>query len=146
MDIRRSSWIAWRTSASGVSPVCFAAARSQLACSGVSSTSTVTSRRSSSLMRRRYPAVTVRNHGAIGTALPDSRCVCSWAEYSLRAKLPRPTVSMPLAWGEFGAPVERGSADDLLVGPDGALDRVSGQGDLFAPVLTLVERLPDLGP
>jgi len=53
---------------------------------------------------------------------------------------------MPLAWGEFGAPVERGSADDLLVGPDGALDRVSGQGDLFAPVLTLVERLPDLGP
>ena len=55
------------------------------------------------------------------------------AAYSLGAKLPRPTLSMPLAWGELEAAVERGSADDLLVGPDEALDRVSDQGELFAP-------------
>jgi bifunctional non-homologous end joining protein LigD len=53
---------------------------------------------------------------------------------------------MPLAWGELEAAVERGSAHDRLGGPDEALDRVSDQGDVFAPVLTLVERLPDLGP
>jgi bifunctional non-homologous end joining protein LigD len=64
------------------------------------------------------------------------------AAYSLRAKLERPTVSIPLSWAELEGAVDRGSASDLLVGPDGALERVSDQGDLFAPVLTTVQRLP----
>jgi bifunctional non-homologous end joining protein LigD len=64
------------------------------------------------------------------------------AVYSLRAKLERPTVSIPLSWPELEAAVDRGSAGDLLVGPGDALDRVSEQGDLFAPVLTAVQRLP----
>src|SRR3954454_12768574 len=64
------------------------------------------------------------------------------AAYSLRAKLQRPTVSAPLRWDELRAAVDRGFAGDLLVGPGDALDRVSEQGDLFAPVLTTVQRLP----
>src|SRR4051794_30143681 len=64
------------------------------------------------------------------------------AAYSLRAKLERPTVSIPLSWPELEAAVDRGFAGDLLVGPGDALDRVSEQGDLFAPVLTTVQRLP----
>jgi bifunctional non-homologous end joining protein LigD len=64
------------------------------------------------------------------------------AAYSLRAKLERPTVSVPLSWRELEDAVDRGSADDLLVRPDEALERVSDQGDLFAPVLTTVQRLP----
>src|SRR4051812_16305175 len=64
------------------------------------------------------------------------------AAYSLRAKLERPTVSIPLPWAELEAVVDRGAAGDLLVGPDEALERVSEQGDVFAPVLTAVQRLP----
>src|SRR5215207_2235593 len=64
------------------------------------------------------------------------------AAYSLRAKLERPTVSIPLSWTELQAAVDRGAARELLVGPDDALDRVRDQGDLFAPVLSTVQRLP----
>jgi bifunctional non-homologous end joining protein LigD len=64
------------------------------------------------------------------------------AAYSLRAKLPRPTVSMPVAWDELEAIVDRGAADALLLAPEDALDRVADRGDLFAPVLTCVQHLP----
>jgi bifunctional non-homologous end joining protein LigD len=64
------------------------------------------------------------------------------AAYSLRAKLARPTVSMPVAWTELEEAVDRDAADELLVGPDQALERVAEHGDLFAPVLTCVQRLP----
>jgi bifunctional non-homologous end joining protein LigD len=64
------------------------------------------------------------------------------AAYSLRAKLERPTVSIPLSWAELQAAVDRGAARELLVGPDDALDRVRDHGDLFAPVLSTVQRLP----
>jgi bifunctional non-homologous end joining protein LigD len=59
------------------------------------------------------------------------------APYSLRAKLPRPTVSLPLSWDEL--------ADEaLLPSPAEALERVADRSDLFAPVLTLSQRLPGL--
>jgi bifunctional non-homologous end joining protein LigD len=58
------------------------------------------------------------------------------AAYSLRAKLARPTVSLPLTWDEVSA------AEALLPGPDEAVERVAERGDLFAPVLTLSQRLP----
>lgn len=61
--------------------------------------------------------------------------------YSLRAKS-QPTVSTPLAWHE----VERvwrdkSSASVAFVAAD-VLARVADVGDLFAPVLTLKQRLP----
>jgi bifunctional non-homologous end joining protein LigD len=64
------------------------------------------------------------------------------APYSLRAKLDRPTVSIPLAWPELEQAVSRGRPNDLLVSPPEALERVKEQGDLFAPVLTCVQPLP----
>src|SRR3954454_18343878 len=64
------------------------------------------------------------------------------AAYSLRAKLGRPTVSMPVTWDELEDVVDRGAAEGLLIGPAEALERVAERGDLFAPVLTRVQRLP----
>jgi bifunctional non-homologous end joining protein LigD len=59
--------------------------------------------------------------------------------YSLRAR-ERPTVSAPLAWDE----VEEGDADALVFEADDVLARVEEHGDLFEPVATLKQQLPDL--
>jgi bifunctional non-homologous end joining protein LigD len=58
---------------------------------------------------------------------------------SLRAR-EHPTVSTPLSWDE----VEQGDADALVFDTEGVLARVEQHGDLFAPVATLEQRLPDL--
>jgi bifunctional non-homologous end joining protein LigD len=59
--------------------------------------------------------------------------------YSLRAR-ERPTVSTPLSWDE----VEAGDPDALVFEADDVLARVEEHGDLFAPVVELEQRLPDL--
>jgi bifunctional non-homologous end joining protein LigD len=64
------------------------------------------------------------------------------APYSLRAKLARPTVSLPVEWDELAAVVDTARPDELLPGPQEALDRVERHGDPFAPVLSLSQRLP----
>jgi bifunctional non-homologous end joining protein LigD len=64
------------------------------------------------------------------------------APYSLRAKRERPTVSAPVAWDELSSIVARGEEAALLLGPDDVLRRLEDDGDPFAPVLTLVQRLP----
>src|SRR5215218_3319702 len=61
------------------------------------------------------------------------------AAYSLRAKLPRPTVSLPLPWETLE---QAARPDDLLIAPQDALDRVEQHGDFFAPVLVCVQHLP----
>jgi bifunctional non-homologous end joining protein LigD len=58
--------------------------------------------------------------------------------YSLRA-MPRPTVSTPVTWDEVRAAKK---PEDLTFDAAEVLRRVDEQGDLFAPVLTLVQRLP----
>jgi bifunctional non-homologous end joining protein LigD len=62
--------------------------------------------------------------------------------YSLRAKRPRPYVSMPLEWSELKAAVKAGKADRLDFPPEDALKRLEKKGDLFAPVLKLKQKLP----
>ena len=59
--------------------------------------------------------------------------------YSLRAK-DRPTVSTPVTWAE----VETAVRKKKLLSFDFAavLERVQAHGDLFAPVLTLKQKLP----
>ncbi|MEZ5216995.1 MAG: hypothetical protein R2715_10525 [Ilumatobacteraceae bacterium] len=64
------------------------------------------------------------------------------APYSLRAR-PEPTVSTPVSWDEVddcagGGPELRFTAPEVL-------DRIEAHGDLFAPVLTLVQPLPGSG-
>ena len=63
--------------------------------------------------------------------------------YSLRAR-ERPTVSTPLEWREVEAALEADDADALVFESDQVLARVEEHGDLFAPVLTVEQRLPEL--
>jgi len=58
--------------------------------------------------------------------------------YSLRTKRERPFVSMPVTWEEVEA------ADELDFDPDAAIARLKKLGDLFAPVLRLKQRIPEL--
>jgi bifunctional non-homologous end joining protein LigD len=63
--------------------------------------------------------------------------------YSLRAK-ERPTVSTPVTWDEVEAASRRRSGKVLAFEHDEVLARVSEQGDLLAPLLTLRQGLPSL--
>jgi bifunctional non-homologous end joining protein LigD len=58
--------------------------------------------------------------------------------YSLRA-MARPTVSTPLSWDEVRAAT---TPEELTFDAAEVLRRIEDQGDLFAPVLSLVQRLP----
>src|SRR5213082_2174657 len=65
------------------------------------------------------------------------------AVYSLRAKRHRPYVSMPVSWEELVQALERNEPDKLYYGPADAIKRLGVVGDLFAPVLTLKQTLPE---
>ena len=60
--------------------------------------------------------------------------------YSLRAK-DRPTVSTPVTWDEVEAASRRATRSARFEQHE-VLERVERDGDLFAPVLTLVQELP----
>ena len=62
--------------------------------------------------------------------------------YSLRAR-PYPTVSTPVLWEEVESTVIHGDADKLVFTADEVLERVDRLGDLFAPVLSLRQTLPE---
>ncbi len=61
--------------------------------------------------------------------------------YSLRAK-EQPTVSTPLTWKEVESCLKQNDPDLLVFTSDQVLQRVDKSGDLFAPVLTLKQKLP----
>lgn len=61
--------------------------------------------------------------------------------YSLRAKRD-PTVSTPLTWDEVQAAVDAQDPERLKFTADDVLTRVDAKGDLFAPVLTQEQTLP----
>jgi bifunctional non-homologous end joining protein LigD len=63
--------------------------------------------------------------------------------YSLRAR-DRPTVSTPVEWDEVEAVARSADADRLSFEFRQVLERVSERGDLFAPVLSVVQQLPAL--
>src|SRR5437879_5947518 len=63
--------------------------------------------------------------------------------YSLRAK-ERPTVSTPVSWEELEKVQRTGRQEQLVFDSDWVLKRVEELGDLFAPVLTLKQKLPKL--
>jgi bifunctional non-homologous end joining protein LigD len=64
--------------------------------------------------------------------------------YSLRAK-ERPTVSTPVTWDEVADALAKRSVKRLTFEYSDVLDRVERDGDLFASVLTLQQKLPQFG-
>ncbi len=64
--------------------------------------------------------------------------------YSVRAR-ERPTVSTPVSWDEVAACNSAGDAELLTFDTVDVLDRVEREGDLFAPLLSLKQKLPALG-
>jgi bifunctional non-homologous end joining protein LigD len=63
--------------------------------------------------------------------------------YSLRAK-ERPTVSTPVTWAEVDSLRKKKNPALLAFASEDVLKRVEKHGDLFAPVLTLKQKLPKL--
>ncbi len=61
--------------------------------------------------------------------------------YSLRAS-ERPTVSTPVEWQEVQITRDAGDPASLTFEADAVLARVAERGDLFAPVLSVVQELP----
>jgi bifunctional non-homologous end joining protein LigD len=69
---------------------------------------------------------------------PHKTTVCV---YSLRAK-DHPTVSTPVTWEEVVRALKKKSAQLLTFEAADVLKRVKNHGDLFAPVLSLKQQLP----
>jgi bifunctional non-homologous end joining protein LigD len=65
------------------------------------------------------------------------------AVYSLRAR-ERPTVSTPVSWEEVEGALESDDAASLTFEAGEVLERIEDRGDLFAPVLKLEQKLPEL--
>lgn len=65
------------------------------------------------------------------------------AVYSLRAR-ERPTVSTPVTWDDVDHALKKQDANILRFEAQAVLDRVQKLGDLFAPLLTLKQKLPRL--
>lgn len=63
--------------------------------------------------------------------------------YSLRAR-ERPTVSTPVGWDEVAAGAEADDPERLVFTADDVLRRVAADGDGFADLLRLDQRLPEL--
>ncbi len=63
--------------------------------------------------------------------------------YSMRAR-ERPTVSTPVTWDEVEAALDAGDASMLVFEAGDVLKRIEDNGDIFAPVQTLKQKLPDL--
>ena len=63
--------------------------------------------------------------------------------YSLRAR-ERPTVSTPVTWDEVERTLKKKDAGLLVFESQQVLQRVEKMGDLFAPLLTLKQKLPKL--
>jgi bifunctional non-homologous end joining protein LigD len=63
--------------------------------------------------------------------------------YSLRAR-ERPTVSTPVTWEEVERAFKKNDADLLRFESHEVLDRVDKLGDLYAPLLTLKQKLPKI--
>ncbi|HEY4329076.1 MAG TPA: ATP-dependent DNA ligase, partial [Phycisphaerae bacterium] len=63
--------------------------------------------------------------------------------YSLRAR-PLPTISMPVSWDEIDAASRKKKPHTLSFHAPAAIKRVESQGDLFAHVLNLKQKLPPL--
>lgn len=71
---------------------------------------------------------------------PHKTTVCA---YSLRARA-RPYVTTPVTWDELEDAQRHKQAESLYFEAWEVLERIEDEGDIFAPVLTLKQKLPKL--
>jgi len=86
-------------------------------------------------------------------SLRDGKVFVDWSQnddkkttvnvYSLRAKS-HPTISTPVTWDEVTKALKKKDAKLLTFEPKDVFKRVDKLGDLFAPVLTLKQKLPQV--
>jgi bifunctional non-homologous end joining protein LigD len=109
------------------------------------------SRAVAEVMERSYPDLVVSR---MTKSLRPGKVLIDWSQndehkttacvYSLRAR-ERPTVSTPVDWDEVARVHETGDPTLVRFEADALLARVAERGDLFAAVLSTVQRLPSLG-
>jgi bifunctional non-homologous end joining protein LigD len=102
------------------------------------------------LLQKRHPRQVVSR---MAKELRPGRVLVDWSQndehkttvcvYSLRAR-ERPTISTPLRWEELEQALRSRREPNLSAEPGELLERVARDGDLFAPLLTLEQELPDL--
>jgi bifunctional non-homologous end joining protein LigD len=108
-------------------------------------------RRVAELLEQRMPELVVSR---MTKRLRPGKVLVDWSQndihkttvnaYSVRAR-ERPTVSTPVSWEEVSGCRESGNAELLTFDTAQVLERVREHGDLFAPVLSIVQQLPALG-
>src|SRR5450755_2714661 len=102
------------------------------------------------LLEDRHPDLVVSD---MKKALRSNKVFVDWSQndnykttvnvYSLRAK-DQPTVSTPVRWKEVEECLKKGDPELLVFTSDEVLKRVEKMGDLFEPVLTMKQKLPDI--
>ena len=102
------------------------------------------------LMEHKFPELVVSK---MEKSLRKGKVFMDWSQnddkkttvnvYSLRAK-EHPTVSTPVTWKEIEAALKKKDARALVFEARDVLKRVEKLGDLFAPVLTLRQKLPTI--
>ena len=108
-------------------------------------------RRVAELLEQRLPELVVSR---MTKRLRKGKVFVDWSQnddhkttvtvYSVRAR-ERPYVSTPVTWDEVAACREAGDPELLAFDTARMLERQERHGDLFAPLLSLKQRLPALG-
>lgn len=102
------------------------------------------------LVTRQLPESVVSD---MAKALRRGKVLIDWSQnsdfkttvcvYAMRAKHGEPLISMPVTWEEVARAAKSGKAKGLLFTPQAAIRRIGRLGDLFGPVLTLRQELPE---
>ncbi len=100
-------------------------------------------------LERKHPELVVSD---MKKSLRKGKVLVDWSQndehktticvYSLRARQ-RPTVSTPVSWAEVTRCLQSNDPSKLEYTAPQVLERVERLGDLFAPVLTLHQQLPE---
>ena len=102
------------------------------------------------LLEKQHPKLIV---SAMSKALRKKKVMIDWSQnsqskttvcvYAMRAKRDEPFISMPLTWREIARARTSKDRAALDFTPAEAVRRLKKVGDIFAPVLTLRQRLPE---
>jgi bifunctional non-homologous end joining protein LigD len=108
-------------------------------------------RKSAELLEQRMPELVVSR---MTKRLRSGKVLVDWSQnddhkttvtvYSVRAR-ERPTVSTPVTWEEVTGCLEDRDPELLTFDTEQVLERAADQGDLFAPLESLRQKLPATG-